>query len=330
MIPDSEIAVFARRLLDLAPDERLELRPLSKRGSERSFFHAEMAKGRAIIVNYSTAREENAYFADIGRFLDGIGVAVPRILAEDSDRQIIIMQDLGESDLWSSRGSHWEVRRRLYSDALEGIRRLHACPVSAARVKMMPAFGPSLYRWEREYFRENFVGRYCALEPWPDAGGLETELEGLAGRLSLHPSCLVHRDLQSQNIMVESGRTYFIDFQGMRPGTFFYDLGSLLYDPYVSIEEGERLELLKFYYTLNPSGFSADGFDSAFREAAAQRLMQSLGAYGFLGLGKGLASFLAHIPAALDNLIDAADKSGKLPKLLKLAHACKERIGQGT
>jgi len=54
--------------------------------------------------------------------------------------------------------------------------------------------------------------------------------------------------------------------------------------------------------------------------------MQSLGAYGFLGLKKGLASFLDHIPAALENLIDTAAKSGRLPLLLETANLCREKI----
>jgi aminoglycoside/choline kinase family phosphotransferase len=33
-----------------------------------------------------------------------------------------------------------------------------------------------------------------------------------------------------------------------------------------------------------------------------QRLMQALGAYGFLGLAKGNRHFLAHVPAALTSL----------------------------
>jgi hypothetical protein len=38
------------------------------------------------------------------------------------------------------------------------------------------------------------------------------------------------------------------------------------------------------------------------RLCALQRLMQALGAYGFLGLVKGNKAFLAHIPAALESL----------------------------
>ncbi len=41
----------------------------------------------------------------------------------------------------------------------------------------------------------------------------------------------MHRDFQSQNILVRNGQAYLIDFQGMRPGLAEYDLGSLLLIP---------------------------------------------------------------------------------------------------
>lgn len=33
-----------------------------------------------------------------------------------------------------------------------------------------------------------------------------------------------------------------------------------------------------------------------------QRLMQALGAYGYLGISKGIEGFLQHIPAAVESL----------------------------
>ena len=68
---------------------------------------------------------------------------------------------------------------------------------------------------------------------------LEAELAALAGRLGETPLSLVHRDLQSQNVMVVNGEPVLIDFQGLRPGSFFYDLGSLLFDPYVAFPKGK-------------------------------------------------------------------------------------------
>jgi len=85
-----------------------------------------------------------------------------------------------------------------------------------------------------------------------------------------------------------------IDFQGMRWGSPFYDLGSLLYDPYVFFTAEERLELLSYYYVLSNRALDWKGFRKAFYEASAQRLMQALGAYGFLGMKRGLSDFLGY------------------------------------
>jgi len=49
-----------------------------------------------------------------------------------------------------------------------------------------------------------------------------------------------------------------------------------------------------------------------------QRLMQALGAYGFLGLVKQRAAFLDHIPAALKSLREVLDRVPGLAATRKL------------
>ena len=65
-------------------------------------------------------------------------------------------------------------------------------------------------------------------------------LQAIAERLASFPRVLVHRDFQSQNIIVREEEAYLIDFQGMRPGLAEYDFASLLYDPYVNLTKSER------------------------------------------------------------------------------------------
>src|SRR5262249_21677324 len=109
---------------------------------------------------------------------------------------------------------------------------------------------------------------------------------------------------QSQNIIIQNGQANLIDFQGMRPGLAEYDLASLIYDPYVDLTEVERDELITYYHEQrSKSAIMCDAdFDSRLRLCAMQRLMQALGAYGFLGLVKGHKHFLQHIPNALRSL----------------------------
>ena len=156
---------------------------------------------------------------------------------------------------------------------------------------------------------------------------LESELSALGERLSGTGRCLVHRDLQSQNVMIRDGEPFLIDFQGMRFGSPFYDLGSLLCDPYVAFADRERDELLFFYYGLSKRELDWAEFRNSFWEASAQRLMQALGAYGFLGLRKGLKAFLEHIPAALRNLHRASAQAASLSLLRELSLSCQKAKG---
>jgi len=218
---------------------------------------------------------------------------------------LIWLEDLGESDLFSFRDDTWLVRGALYRSALDEIAKLHDLPQSEwveLHGEMPPEFNATLYRWEQNYFFENCLGRIFGFNEGKlrELASLPA-LENIAEQLAELPRVLVHRDFQSQNIIVRSGHAYFIDFQGMRPGLAEYDLASLLFDPYVRFSADERDELYS-YYVERRGLSSTPQMREILRLCAMQRLMQALGAYGFLGLVKGNRHFLAHVPAALDSL----------------------------
>jgi N-acetylmuramate 1-kinase len=322
---------FVRESLGLEKSAPVEVAALSGRGSDRAFYRVRWGgKGSAILIRYDPKRIENSYYADIALFLMEAGIPVPRVMGHDAMRCLILIEDLGEQDLWSLRNAPWEVRREAYHRTLCAIARLHSFPETTfptERVTLMEPFGPSLYRWEREYFFTHFVRDCCRISLDPEQlSGFEGELSSLAMRLDDSRRCLIHRDLQSQNVMVCDGSPFFIDFQGMRFGSPFYDLGSLLCDPYIQFSDDERDELLSFYYKVFKSGLDRSSYETLFWEASAQRLMQALGAYGFLGLKKGLKSFLNHIPMGLRNLRNAAEQAGSLPRLNDLSRLCAEAL----
>jgi len=322
---------FAMEALDLSDSVSIELSPFGRRGSDRMFFRLKWGiKDSAILVHYDPKLVENTYYADIALFLRDIGIPVPRMIRHDPARCLIVMEDLGDTDFWSLRGTHWPARQALYKKTLSIAQRLHSFAEKdfpSGRVRLMESFGPDLYRWERDYFRDHFVRDFCRIQIEPTLSReLELELSALAERLLGTMRCLVHRDLQSQNVMIRDGEPFLIDFQGMRFGSPFYDLGSLLCDPYVSFSGSERDDLLSFYYSLGKWDLDYIRFRNAFWEASAQRLMQALGAYGFLGLQKGLKTFLEHIPGGLRNLQRATEQVKSLPRLRELVQACQNSI----
>jgi hypothetical protein len=331
MKSQNDMIRFARQALGLSESVTIQLRPLEGRGSDRTFFRVTWNRGAsAILTHYDPKRLENTYYADIAVFLRDIKVPVPRLILHDLTASLIIMEDLGDQDLWSFNKNSWETRRILYQKTLAIIYRLHSFPKNdfpSARVKLMESFGPDLYRWERNYFKDHFVKDVCRIElDRSFEGKLEAELSSLTDRLGAAKHCLVHRDLQSRNVMVRGGEPFLIDFQGMRFGNLFYDLGSLLYDPYVNLTTSQQEELLSSYYSLSKSDLDWTAFENNFGEASAQRLMQALGAYGFLGLKKGLKAFLNHVPAGLHHLLDATSRVASLPLLHELCLKCERAM----
>jgi len=331
---------FVLRALALPLDTSLHITPLTKGGSDRTFYRLgckiDCGKGTApmdvggeytvIAMHYNPDLRENTLYAGIADFLQDLRVAAPTILDHDPEACFIVMEDLGDEDLWSYRNENWMTRRGFYVRTLMHAHRLHRYFQDDGGIRtpeLMEGFDAALYQWERRYFREEFVEAVCKVSLSPtEEKALEEELAGLAERLLESGIGLVHRDLQSQNIMIHELAPVLIDFQGLRSGSPFYDLGSLLYDPYVNLTEEERLELLSFYYKLFPQDLAWQDFVTFFREGSAQRLMQALGAYGFLGHRNGRTDFLAHIPAGLSHLLDATSRVSSLPHLQALTARC--------
>mgnify|MGYP001274485215 CR=1 FL=1 len=303
-----------------------KLEPIKKGGSDRQFFRVTLPHGDSFVfMHYGDEVAENAHWIGISKFMVSLKMNVPRIIIQDVSRHFILIEDLGDTDLWSLRFEPWEERRDYYFQALTQIYRLHSFdPKSLPEdVQLSESYGPRLYKWEHDYFLENLVWEVCKIKLTPaDAGKLNKELDALSERLQKTELSLIHRDFQSQNIMIKNDRPVLIDFQGMRQGCLFYDLGSLICDPYVTFEDGERNELLDFYYELMKPSYNRDEFVHNFWMGSVQRLLQALGAYGFLGLKKHKTAFLHHIPNGLENLLIAIDNAGGLDQLSDLATEC--------
>lgn len=285
--------------------EQVKILPIEKGGSDRKFYRIQFSPGQTIVLlKYTGEHSENQRYVEIAEFLTAHGIRSPKIFFHDPAEGLIWLEDLGEHDLWSYRAESWAERRPLYESALEEIARLHRLSaVESAQIRRdLPAqFDGALYLWEQHYFFDQCLGRHFGV-----AEGTLRELaalpalHALAERLASFPRVLVHRDFQSQNIIVREDEAFLIDFQGMRPGLAEYDLASLLYDPYVSLRAPERAELAAFYRT--QVEVKDPAFEEKLRLCAMQRLMQALGAYAYLGLVRGNRTFLEHIPAALESL----------------------------
>lgn len=282
-----------------------------KGGSGRRFHRVQNAAGQtAVMCVYDDSRPENLLYGDIARVLrHKIGTQVANVLAEDKAAGVLILEDLGRTDLWSlAQGA--EFPWAPVASALEQVASLHQLGDEAftgSGVTLMEAFGPNLYQWERQYFQDNAVGGRKL-----DRAILD-EMASLAKELMGQPVVTIHRDFQSQNIMVRDQSAWLVDLQGLRHGCMFYDYASLAFDPYLKRPDMDlwRIEIEDHAREVSGWQGSSDEFSYLFHVAATQRLLQACGAYGFLGHKKGRPEYLAHLPQGLHNLTIAAAHCGK-------------------
>lgn len=332
---DGQLLAETARRIPFVELDRASIAKLENGGSDRSFYRIQAEPGHSLIlIRYGGSRPENGRYAALGEFLHSLGVRCPRVLDQDPARGLLWLEDLGDADLWSYRQAPWPKLGPLYRSALGEIFTLHA----QGREKLgplptEPPFTRELYVWEQSYFFTNCLGRLFRTEE-----GLLSRLSALprlaqiAEALSSLPRRLIHRDFQSRNILIRDGKAYLIDFQGMRLGLPSYDLASLLYDPYVGLDADRRQELRSYYTSLwqEASLPAPEDLGERFEWAAVQRLMQALGAYGYLGLIKKKREFLRHVPPALGLLAEALRKIPGLEPLLAQVERCLAASRHGT
>jgi len=304
----------ALRRLGWPPAQTTAL-PLGARGSERTFTRLRRGQRSMLLVRYDTTRTENKLFAGHARWLRQLGLRVPAVLLDRPRQRLCLVQDLGDADLQHvARTLPPGERRALYERILRAALILHRRGAAAARRDrrpLMPAFDARLYRWERAYFAEHMLRGRCRLPP-ARVARIRRELAPLGRKLAQAEQVLIHRDLQSSNILLRGGRPYLIDFQGLRRGAAAYDLASLLCDPYVELPAPLQQELLAFYARRAAPAWQSAGL---FWTAAIQRLAQALGAYARLSALPGLAHFAHHIPPALRQMARALDQTPGCPAL---------------
>lgn len=319
---------FLKRNLDGYKTDSTDAELAGRAASQRYFVRIRHADTPYILIVWDSRDEDWERFLAIAHDRMSTGGLLPHLYAADPRHGLILEEDLGAMTLKRFGADPANDRQMVidrYRQTLDALcvwqlPQVARHPVIAAR-----SMDRETFIWETSYFARYCVTDFCGCESLlgPD---WERERTRLAAECASLPRSAIHRDFQSENVMLHHNRIRFVDFQGARLGPPQYDVASLLFDPYSTRIDSAVLEELSGYYS-RQCGTTGDGARALYL-CAAQRLMQALGAYGNLSLHKGKEWYREYIPAALGRLNGVMEQLGGFPAISAVVRRCCGRRGQ--
>ena len=236
-----EIIKYTSKVLPKLNLDDCKSTPINNGASDRDYFRINLVNGSSMVVmQYTSERPDNIKFDSATKILKKNGILSPDIIYHDKENMVMWLEDLGSDHLWDRRDSEWNKRGKLYMSVIDEISKLHSNNeknLSYEEISQLePSFDKDLYKWEQDYFFDHFLSYYSRRAPsYQNSLRQESEFNELIENLTSPERFLIHRDLQSQNVIIHKKKPYFIDYQGLRLGLREYDIASLVYDPYVCL-----------------------------------------------------------------------------------------------
>jgi NDP-sugar pyrophosphorylase family protein/aminoglycoside/choline kinase family phosphotransferase len=326
LCPDVTIALKESDLFAVTEDNAVLI---GTGGSDRHYFRVKRDSGSAVRMLCPKDDPDFQRHIAYTHFFLKNSIPVPAIVEADPDNKTALFEDVGDLSLysWLKCPREQDQITKIYRRVLDIAVLIHTT-ATEQRVECSSLqdriFDYDHLRWETRYFIERFVDgiRNSKIDK---ASELDEELHKLALKADSFHKTIVHRDFQSQNIMIRKDNIpRLLDYQGARIGPPAYDVASVLWDPYVRLEQKTREGLLHYY--IHRMGevarwFNEKDFRDALLPCRLQRHMQALGAYGFLSRVKGKKYFLRYIPEGLrllrEDLSEAKNEYPVLDNLVK-------------
>lgn len=263
-------------------------------------------------------------FINVHRYLERIGVRVPRILRYDEPAGMMVLEDLG--DLTFEQALQTTSREELYGRAVDLLAKLRFEAERAPDPECLAftrAFDEDLYDWELHHFREWGLEIWSGQKPTAaERTALDAIFRRIAKQLAEAPKSFTHRDYQSRNIMVKDGELIVIDFQDALLGPRQYDLVALLRDSYVELDRAFVDQMLDRYLAtfakLGGEQIDPKSFKAFFDLLTVQRKLKDAGRFEFIHRVKGNPGFLVSIPASLRYVKTALDLQPELSDLREI------------
>ncbi len=272
------------------------IEPLAGDASFRRYFRIRRGDATAMLMDAPPPNEDPQPFLRAAKWLDANGMRAPRILAEDTSRGLVLLEDFGLARMRDYLDQWPSDERDVYRAAVDVLVDLHRLPA-----------GPFLDYGIPEYQRETklLIDWYCpAQNLYVDGAGYAEAWEQVLKPLAMRqrPGVTVLRDYHAENIMLlgELHKQGLLDFQDALIGHRAYDLVSLLQDARRDVSAELEAEMFDHYLQKsglqNSSQSAAEDFFADYATLGAQRNAKIVGIFVRLWKRDGKPRYLDLIP----------------------------------
>ncbi|EAQ02994.1 hypothetical protein OB2597_12658 [Pseudooceanicola batsensis HTCC2597] len=271
-----------------------EIRPLAGDASNRRYDRLFLGGDSAVLMDAPPDRDEDVRpFVAVARYLQGIGLTPPRILAEDAGNGFLLIEDLGDDIFARVVERDPSCEEAIYAAAVDVLIALHrAAPMPGlARFDAgeMAPLAALVYDW------------YLGESTGPDVPARAAFIEAFSPVLSDHAECSVTvlRDYHAENLLwlperAGVARVGLLDFQDAMLGDPAYDLVSLLMDARRDVPEDLASAMIARYVAAQ--GLDRDAFETRYHVVGAQRNLRILGVFARLSRRDGKKHYVDLIP----------------------------------
>jgi len=243
-----------------------------------------------------------ARFVAVAAYLRSRGLAAPEILAADTRKGLLLLEDLGD-DLYADVLAKGADEETLYGAAIDALAALHEedAPASLGGLPLF-AYDETALLAETdlltEWFLPHALGRATDESLREEHRALWSEaLKPLEGTRRV----LVHRDYHAQNLLWlperrDMARVGLVDFQDAVAGDAAYDLISLLEDARRDVTPDLAEAMMKRYLARVMPSDGGAAFRAHAALLAAQRNAKIIGIFARLARRDGKPRYLAHLP----------------------------------
>lgn len=224
--------------------------PLAGGAGRRAYWRCRLADDRSAILMHAVSEDPDVLppalraprvaipFVSVTELLARHGLPVPELYAVREKERWVLLEDLGSQHLLDLSGAERQARHR---ESIGILARAHAIADEPGALPFERRFDREWIEFELALFARDFCPSQLREELAVQLGALADEIEAL-------PTTLCLRDYQSHNLMIDArGALRVIDYQDALLAPPELDLAALLFDSYLTLQPGEREELLELY-----------------------------------------------------------------------------------